>query len=147
MCCYVGVTSDFCVNKLLERSVGLRERVNMSGIHVPSTVNQQKIQPVAEDQLKPEDKARFDQNMEEFKSLCLSSYDRTNSGVIKKSHLPRPRHMTIHTDQLVVMSNTIQNSLLETLIGGLEQWFPTWQFQCKDPRASVNFSTDSWLWY
>jgi len=69
VCCRAGVTSDFCVNTLLARPVGLEE-INMS-IPKPSDVDLDNIQEVTEDQLKAEDKAELDQRMKEYKKLCL----------------------------------------------------------------------------
>lgn len=83
--CCASVTSDFCVNTLLAHSVGPK-KVNMSNdILKPYdiVVNNNKL--INEDQLKEEDKAQLEAHMEEFRKLCLSSFERTKSGVIKDS--------------------------------------------------------------
>ena len=75
--------------------------------------------------------------MEHYKKLCLSSFSRTKSGVVKKTPLPGPQHVTFTSDpgklqemvdeamhrtlinQSELLENTIQNSLIKTLKEGL----------------------------
>ena len=78
----------FVSTHLLARSVG-PESFNMVDITDKSAVSEENQIYVPEDKLKEEQKRKYEELVEKFKSECLKSYSINRSGeVIKKFDLP-----------------------------------------------------------